>query len=204
MSRIRSSSLIFITGLIFAVSGCRSFTPSVSYYTLSAVEPSSESDFAEGDLSPMVIGIRSVVVPGYLARTQMMRRTSAYRLEISPYHRWANYLDRLVQQLIEENLNTLLPRFQFVNVPWPIGCKPDFSLSLQIGSLIANADQTVSLSAVWSLFRDDKSIAIGPRQTILSVPMADKGFESLAEAHSEVLAELCRQMASAIHNFQEE
>ena len=203
MSRIRSLSLI-IVGLILAVSGCRSLTPSVSYYTLSTIEPSSESDFADDGNSSMAIGIRSVVLPGYLNRTQMMRKTSPYRLEISPYHRWANYLDRMVQQLIEENLQTLLPYIQIVNVPWPIGFKPDFSLSLQIVSLIANDDQKVSLTAVWSLSRDDKSLVIGPRQRILSAPMADNGFESLARAHSEVLAELCRQMAGAIHNLQEE
>lgn len=203
MSRIQSLSFVIIAGLMLAFSGCRSLTPAVSYYTLSAIEPSSGSNVADDDRPSMVIGIRSVVLPGYLARTQMMRKTSEYRLEISPYHRWANYLDRLVQQVIEENLNTLFPHIQIVNVPWSIGLKPDFSLSIQISSLIASADRKVSLTAVWTLFRDDKSIAIGPRQIILSAPMADKGFESLAKAHSEVIAELCRQMASVINNFLE-
>lgn len=203
MKTRRSWGWIVVAVSILALSGCRSLTPAVAYYTLGAMPPPTETGVGHDNRPLVSIAIQPVALPGYINRTQMVRQSSAYQLQISSYHRWADYPDRLVQQRIGENLQLLLPHARIVNIPWPTGFKPDLVLSVQITTLIGGDDQKVVLGAVWTLSGSDGAAVMGPIQTALSEPMADRGFSSLAAAHGAVITALCRQMADAIGPFQE-
>lgn len=196
---IRLSLWIFVIScaLMVVFGGCRSFTPPVTYYMLSSISgPTGEANVHAKVAD--TIGIRPVELPGYIDRTQMVTRTGTHRLAISATHRWADYPDRLVQQIIGDNLQALMPSARVVDAPWPMGLKPDVTLSFQFMELIGTADKKMQLSAVWTIIRADSPSAVQSRRTTFEVPMRGSGFDDLAAAHSQVLEALCREVAKAL------
>ncbi len=189
--------------LIVIFSGCRSITPPVTYYTLSVIGPDQEATGGADAQPAMTIGIRPVELPGYINRTQMVRRIGPNQLKIESFHRWADYPDRLVQQLLGENLQTLLPHARVVNAPWAVRFNPDVIVSFQFLELIGTIDKKVLLSAVWTITPNAGSSAPPSQRTTLSESINGNGFEGLAAAHSRALTALCRQVAESIHAFQD-
>lgn len=185
-------------GLIIATifSGCRSMTPSVTYYTIDPMVDATAQTTAETDPAA-IIGIRPVELPGTINRTQMVIRSAPHQLAISSLHRWADYPDQLVQQTIGENLQTLMPDSRVVSAPWPMGLKPDITVSFKFNELIGTADNGVLLGVVWTITVADPKTPLSYRVN-LTEPMKSKGYDELAAAHSRVLAVLCRRVADAL------
>jgi uncharacterized lipoprotein YmbA len=183
--------------LVTAVAGCRSVTPPVTYYTLSPVS-SPAIQGPPGERPDMIIGIRSVDLPGYVNRTQIVTRKGPNQLEISSLHRWADYPDRMVQQMLGENLQVLMPDARVANAPWPIGLKPDVTVTFKFLELIGTPDDQVRLSAEWTIDTDDVASAARLYRMNTSEPMTGSGFDELVAAHSRALAALCKKVADSL------
>lgn len=185
--------------LTFALPGCRSLTPGVTHYTLSPIRAETVERVVAGD--PMVaIGLLAVELPRYVNRLQMVIRTGPHQLEIPSWHRWADYPDRLVQAILVENLQVLLPHTRIAPMPWPIGLNPDLSLSFQFVEWVATADGEVRLSAVWTLFGADRHSMVRSDRVTLTEPLAGPGFDELAAGHSRALEALCREVAQSLND----
>lgn len=198
MTRLSLWGLILSGVLIAAFSGCRSMAPTVTWYTLRPLAGVGvDADAGAG--KSLTIGIRPVTLPGYLRRTQMVTRDGPYRLAVSSLHRWANYPDRLVQQLIGENLQALMPRTRIVNPPWPVGLQPDLSLAFDFLELIGTDEKKMLLSVEWRV--GDTQSVDRVRRTTLVEPIAGSGYDELAAAHSRVLEALCREVAQTLDTF---
>lgn len=181
--------------VLTVVVGCRSITPPVTYYTLSPLV--GEAPPLDGGSAPFHrIGIRSVQLPGIVNRIQMVRQRGAHRVEIASLHRWADYPDRLVQRLLDQNLSLLLPSAQVVTAPWPAGFQADATVDVQIIELIGTTSDTVRLTADWTVQRTGAAAAAHRRSFTESLSGA--GYDDLAAAHSRVLGALSRAMADTL------
>ena len=179
--------------LVVGIAGCRSVTPSVDYYVFRPLDPGAPAAvIAPG---ARTVGVHPVELPESINRIQMVRRSGPNSLEIAAFHRWADYPDRLVQQVLEDNLQVLAPHVRVVPHPWPAGLKPDVTVTFQFRELIATADREMRLTAVWSVVAADDPAAGTFRRTTLSELVPGSGFDDLAAAHNSVLAALCRQVA---------
>lgn len=194
---IRAAALGLLMMTVF--SGCLSTTSSVTYYTLSPVaQPVGET--LDADRPNLIIGIRPVDLPGIIDRIQMVTRSGPHQLAISSVHRWADYPNQLIQQAIGENLQTLMPDSRVVSAPWPMGLKPDVTVSVKFYELMGTADQKVLLSALWTITAADPS-SMDSHQLNLTEPLMEKGYDALAAAHSRVLAKFCQKMADSLKAF---
>lgn len=189
---------ILCSALVLVFSGCRSITPAVSYYTLHAITDESAISEAGSKSPAKIIGIRSVSLPGVINRTQMVRQTGSYEIKMESFHRWADYPDRMISQLIGKNLQTLVPETRVVNAPWEVGLKADIVLSFQFLELMGSTDKKMALSVVWTLSNGEDASQILSRRTNLAQPINGNGLDDLAEAHSRILADLSREVATAI------
>jgi uncharacterized lipoprotein YmbA len=197
---IRLSIYAAALGLIFvtAISGCRSIALPVIYYTLSPITEGA-TDTQSNNKPAGIIGIRSVDLPGYIDRTQIVTRQGPNQLKVSSLHRWADYPDRMVQQVLVENLQMLMPDTRVVGAPWPVGLRPDLSVSFRFLELVGTADKTVLLSAVWIVAASDPSaVAQPPHRMVLEEPFNGNGYDGLAAAHSRALAALTRKVAESL------
>ena len=201
MNRLSLWTLAFICSLmiIFIISGCRSLTPSVSYYILNPLSESSMFPVdAEGNRSKTV-GVDPIELPGYLNRVQMVKRTGPNQLEVSSQHRWADFPDRMIQRVLGDNLQMLMADARVYSAPWPAGLKPDITVDVTFLELIGTTDKKMLLSAVWTITGNGESSP--SHRTTLSETIAGSGFDDLAAAHSRVLDALCRQIADTLSGF---
>jgi len=183
--------------LLALISGCRSITPAVTYYTINPIVGG--ASIMDSDLvNATRVGIGPIELPGIVSRVQMVRQVDANRMEISAFNRWADYPDRLVQGVLEQNLILLLPGAQVMSSPWPVGFKPDVILSIQFIQFIGTTDKRVRLDVDWTVsFNDQRSSTETYRRTFIE-PMSGAGFDDLAAAHSRVLATFCREVAPTL------
>ena len=188
--------------LVAGIFGCRSVTPSVNYYILRPVSPEASPPALMDAPTTKTVAVYPVELPDSVNRIQMVRRSGSNRLEISAFNRWADYPDRLVQQVVEENLQMLAPHARVVHHPWPAGLKPDVTVQLQFRELVGTTDREMLLTAVWSIISTDTPPEAQVRRTTLSAPIPGSGFDDLAAAHSSVLTTLCRELASALNDRQ--
>ncbi len=199
MNRLSLWSLAFSCSLIIVFSGCRSITPSVSYYILNPLTDTSMSPAdADGNRSK-TIGVNPIELPGYLNRVQMVQRTGPNQLEVSSRHRWADFPDRMIQRVLGENLQMLMADARVYSAPWPAGLKPDITVDVIFLELIGTTDKKMLLSAVWTITGSgDPSPS---HRTTLSETITGAGFDDLAAAHSRVLEVLCRKVADTLSGF---
>jgi len=194
--------MLVLALLVAGFLGCRSMTPAVDYYILRPVSPEvSPSVTVDAPIS-RTVAVHPVELPDSVNRLQMVRRSGSNRLEISPFHRWADYPDRLIQQVVEENLQMLAPHVRVVHHPWPAGLKPDATVHFQFRQLVGTTDGEMLLTAVWSVIATDNSAKGQVRRTTLSEPVPGSGFDDLAAAHSSVLTALCREVAAILNDGQ--
>ena len=185
--------------LVAGIVGCRSATPSVNYFILRSVEAEVPSTAERETPTIRTVAVQPVELPAPINRTQMVRRSGPNQLEISAFNRWADYPDRLVQQVVENNLEALTPRTRVVHHPWPPGLQPDVTVFIQFRELIGTTDKKMLLTAEWTVIPSNNPTAGQSRRTTLAEPIPGSGFDELAAAHSRVLAALCREVAQALN-----
>lgn len=197
MTRFTLWTITLSWTLLMLLSGCRSITPAVTYYTINPI--AGESSIMDLDRKHVTrVGIRPITLPGVISRVQMVRQVGPSRMEISAFNRWVDYPDRLVQGVLEENLTFLLPDAQVVGAPWPVGFQPDMILSIQFIRLIGTVDKKVRLDVDWTVSTNDQApLAEAYRRTFIE-PMSGAGFDDLAAAHSRVLEAFCREVAGTL------
>lgn len=185
--------------LLSVVFGCRSVTPSVNHYVLNSMAVGERPSGTVDEPRSRIVAVGPIQLPGYVNRLQMVMRNGSNELEISEFHRWADYPDRLVQQVLEDNLQVLLPRARVVGYPLPAGLKPDFTVTVRFGELIGTADKKTRLRATWTVRSEGQPATERSGQTRISEPISATGFKTLAAAHSRALEKLCREIALAIN-----
>ena len=186
--------------MISLLSGCRALTPPVTYYTLSSIPVAAVESDADGKVT-VTIGIQPLELPGTINRTQMVKRANAHQLAISSLNRWADFPDRLVQQVLGENLQVLMSEARVVNPPWPAGLKPDITVAFQFFELIGTTDNKMLLNAQWTIANSDQPPVVQVHRKDYEEPIPGSDFEGLAAAHSRGLEALCRQVAKSLRTF---
>lgn len=200
MTRFSLWTVVLSYMLIAAFSGCRSITPAVNYYTLSSISSETTAEAYDVGKAGVTIGIRSVELPGTINRTQMIRRTDNHRIEVSSFHRWADYPDRLVQQVLTKNLSLLLSDARVLSAPWPLDLKPDVTVFFQFLELIGTTDKKMLLTAEWTISGNQDPPVVQSHRRTFSEPIPGSGFDDLAAAHSQVLEWLCREVAATLES----
>jgi hypothetical protein len=200
MIRLVQWTLIFPLVLAAGLHGCRSATPPVQYYVLSPVERMEGQPTIAGRVD-LTIGIMPVELPGIVNRQQMVLGTGSNRIQVAELHRWADYPDRLVQQMLGDNLQLLLPRARVVNAPWPVGVKPDVTVAVQILELIGVENEHVRVSAQWTVTDNNDPSGQYSGRTDLIEKIDGSGYDALAAAHSRGIGDLCREVAAVLDNL---
>ena len=201
MTRLSLWTVIFSCMLIGAFPGCRSITPAVNYYTLSSISGEAAAGGLDAGKAAVTIGIRSVELPGTINRVQMIRRMDNNRIEMSSFHRWVDFPDRLVQQVLMQNLSYLLSDARVISAPWPVGLKPDVTVFFQFLEMIGTADKKMLITAEWTISDNRAPSAVQSHRRAFSEPIPGSGFDDLAAAHSQALERLCREVAATLEGL---
>jgi uncharacterized lipoprotein YmbA len=189
-----------VTGLLattlFMTCGCGSTAPS-RFYLLQS-HPSIGNALQAADPGPgAVIGVGPVEMPDYLNRPQMVTRINRQELKLSEFNRWAETLEKNFTRVLAGNLSELLSTDNVLVYPWAGTVKVERQVEVHVIQFDGRPGGDVLLKAHWSLTGDDGKDLLLMKKSQFSAP-AGQGYSEMVEAMNRVLAELSREIATAI------
>ena len=181
--------------LVVLLGGCARSKPT-RFYMLT---PSPGSELAQQEWAStgqLVIGIGPVKFPEYLDRPQIVSRTNGNRLTLAEFDRWAEPLPATTERVLGQELSALLATHRVILHPWDTLMPVELQVRIDVLCFERWPTGDVVLDVRWVLYSNGEPQRV-TRDRLTATP-ADEGYDALAAAHSDVLAQLGRRMAEGI------
>jgi uncharacterized protein len=192
---IRILPIIIMISLIL---GCSTTSPPPKYYTLNSLaSPKSAETFPLRSDTP-VVGIGPVEIPDYLNKPEIVTRTATNELLVSEFNLWGGSLKTDVMRVFIENISSLLGSEPVTIVAWRTHVPGSYRIPIYLLRLDAIPDGTISLRAKWGIVAKDGKTIDTIRESSITKPAKGKEYNDIVNAMSDVLADLSKEIASAI------
>jgi uncharacterized lipoprotein YmbA len=177
---------VLMLALLGGVASCAS--PNPNLYTL---EPPPGPVRRGG---PRVIELRSVGLARYLERSQIVRSSENFRLDVLSNDWWGEPLDAMIGRVLTRALSQRLPGSTVYSENGAISADPDVTLQLNIQRLDQDASGAVRLVAQFAVVRTTSDT----RAVTLEVPTHGPTTPDLVAAMSEAIGQLADRIAAAL------
>jgi hypothetical protein len=101
------------------------------------------------------VWIATVIVPKTLDRTQLVRRASANRLDVSENNHWAAPLDDMARRVLSQDLATRLPEGMVIQPGEPLPSGRLRRIAVDLSTFESDLEGHVVLNAQWTLESGD-------------------------------------------------
>lgn len=176
------------SALILAAFAAACSSPSPTLYTLATVQG------AERRGAPKVIELRTIGLARYLERSQIVRSSEDFRLDILSNEWWGEPLDTMMSRVLSQNLTQRLPGTTIFAENGAVTAVPDAMLGINIQRLDLARSGNVILIAQVSVTRRDATA----RTITIQVTPAGAGTSALVAAMSEAVGQLADQAAGML------
>lgn len=176
---------VLIAGLV--VTGCDSSPPS-RFYTLSSVPPEARLSSLDSSPAPLVLG--KLTMPSILDRPEIATRLTATRVEFSEVRRWAAPLEKLVRQILAEDLSERTVRSTLASnsATGPAAARV---LTVEIDRFDADPAGKVMLDARWAVTSTPQEVlTTSAKHTVLELQPKATDADDVASTMSEAVAVL--------------
>ncbi len=191
--RLGGASLLVCLALT-ATTGCGSSPPS-RFYVLTPLSP---QDVTQEPQRDVVVRIASVKLPRYLAHTEIVTRSTESGLERANFDLWAEPLENGFTRVLRTNLALLIPSTSVVVDILEAAGGSDHFLMVSLDRFDVAADGIARLEGRWRLTGPSYEERIAIQAAWIERPVDGEGYEAIAGALSETVAELARDIARAI------
>lgn len=140
------------------------------------------------------IGLEKIQLAYYLQRPQIVTRQTNNRLFIDEFNRWAEPLQRNVQQTIRTNLLHLLPSATVTNYPWKASDKKDLVIKINIQKFEANYKNQCVLQVNYEISNNTNKIIYAVRNKIFTTQVDPKNYDSIVVGMNQNLNLLSRDI----------
>lgn len=192
-------ALAALLGLcVLGVAACAQTIPS-RFYTLAPVAGAGEAATTPAPKN-LTVGLGPVVLPNYLDRPEIVRRTGDYELAIAEFDRWSESLETMVPRIMTQNLAATLGTNRVLIFPQRRAPEADYQVEIEFFRFDAGSDDEVVLDAQWEIYggRSERSLAL--RKQTFRQPIDGEGYAAVAGAMSTALAALTTEIAADIRN----
>jgi uncharacterized lipoprotein YmbA len=177
--------VVTILGLLPAMTGCSSSTPP-RVFTL-APQPAPPAGSAS-----MKLMVKPVEVPKYLDRSQIVRQSDGYELQIADLERWGESLRDMTMRVLIENLSLRLPASQIVSETSPVDLTADATIEVDVSRFDADPSGQAVLDARWAVKRDGRPTRV--RLERIRVQPTSGSTNDMVAAMSDALGQLSDQI----------
>jgi hypothetical protein len=177
---------IWLTGAVWLLTSCAS--PNPVLYTL---EPPPGPVRRNG---PRVIELRSIGLARYLERSQIVRSSENFRLDVLPNDWWGEPLDAMIGRTLSRALTQRLPGSTVYLENGAISAEPDATVQVNVQRLDQDAAGAIRLVAQFAVVRrsgDTRSVTI-------EVPVHGATTADLVAAMSDAAGQLADRIAAAL------
>src|SRR5215475_3729647 len=158
------------------VSGCAS--PASRFYTLSAA-----ANAPAATTSNLSVVVGPVSVPPVVDRPQIVVTTGPNQVRLEEFNRWASPLQSNISRVVAENLVAMLGTPRIVLFSQTLGADVDYRVGIEVQRFESMPGEASTLDAVWTVSSTKDGKSQTGRTTVREVA-SDKGYDSLASAHS--------------------
>jgi hypothetical protein len=174
----------FIPVLLLA--SCAS--PSTALYTLEVPAGAVRRSGAR------VIELRGIGLARYLERSQIVRSSENYRVDVLPNDWWGEPLDAMIGRVLARALTQRLPGATVFVENGAISAEPDATVQVNVQRLDQDANRAMRLIAQFSVMRR----AATTTAVDIAVPTGGAGTPDLVAAMSAATGQLADRIAAAL------
>src|SRR6202011_6140575 len=127
------------SGLAVALAACSSPTPVL--YTIAPVSGAVQSG------GPKVVALQQISLARYLERSQIVRSSENYRLDVMSNDWWGEPLGSMLARVLVEELSQRLPRSTVYAENGAVSLSPDATIELNVSRLDQNGAGSLVLQA---------------------------------------------------------
>ena len=136
-------ALLVASGSLAALAACSS--PSPALYTIAPVSGAVQSG------GPKVIALQQISLARYLERSQIVRSSENYRLDVMSNDWWGEPLSAMVSRVLIEELSQRLPQSTVIGESGAVTASPDATIELNFQRLDEDASGNLILQAQASI-----------------------------------------------------
>ena len=199
-SRINPFTRALVLTLLVQLAAC-GMGPSEPgrFYVLST--PSSLDADSAAKNKNLSIGVGPVTLPPHLDRTQIVTQASQHQLALNEFDQWAEPLKDGFSRVLAQNLAVLMETDNVLQFPWRRPFSVQYQVSVEVIRFDTDATGRSVLSARWNIVTGDGQELLLSHSSTIRSQAEGTGFEPIVAAMSMNLAELSREIATAISTF---
>jgi uncharacterized protein len=143
---------------------------------------------------PRVIELRSIGLARYLERSQIVRSSENFRLDVIPNDWWGEPLDAMIGRNLVRALTQRLPGSTVYLENGAISAEPDATVQVNVQRLDQDAGGAIRLVAQFAVVRRTSDT----RGVTIEVPARGATTADLVAAMSEAIGQLADRVAAAL------
>ena len=189
MSGARYHCRLAVLGLLTVIAACSS--PSPVLYTIAPVQGPVQPG------GPKVIVLQQISTAHYLERSQIVRSSENYRLDVMSNDWWGEPLSGMLSRVLTEELGQRLPQSTVIGETGAVSASPDAIVELNVQRLDEDASGNVVLQAQASVsFKGRPGPVLRSFRFVMTPPAAD--IQGEVTAISTALGQLADGLASML------
>lgn len=185
--------------LILGAAACTTSDPSRFYVLAPDESPAPAGVSAAPSLRAIAVG--PVEVPKYADRSEIVSFASATRLDLAEFDRWGEPLADNIARVVAENLARMLPSDRVVVYSGRRTLPFRYQVSIDVYRFDIEPSGKTTLSASWGVQSTDGRAAVASRRFARSEDAGSSAIEAKVAAMSRAVAELSREIASALRGL---
>lgn len=193
---LRTGAVALLAVLLSGCSGLFDQEP-LQFYTLTPAPAPMAPKLASGG---PIFAVAPVRVPQYLSQRSIVTRNAPTELELAESDVWAGPLSDTIGSVLSENISTMIPSDRVVELPVSAAVPVDYEVRVEIVGFERQPDGTVDLIARWTVFGDRGTQLIAMERSSYRTGEVADDFASITLAMSALLAELSRDIATALRS----
>lgn len=154
------------------------------------------------EAADLTLGLGPVVLPGYLDRTPIVRRTRDNEIAVSANDRWAEPLGAAFASTLRQNLVVLLGTPRVLLYPWLPRPHPALAVEVDVQRFEPAGNGDVLLAAEWNVRRVADGTVLVARLSRITEHAEASGSDEVAAALSRALGAFSREVAAAVRDEQ--
>jgi uncharacterized lipoprotein YmbA len=185
----KSMVAISLTLLLSGCIGSRSAAPDYHLLTARAASQPTATTSAS-------IGVGPIHIAQFLNRAQIVTHGGGSTLQLNDSQRWGEPLEQGIQRVLLQNIAAQTGA-ETRNFPWRQNMTPDYAVRIDVIDLDKLSDGSALLDVSW-VFEDLKNARVIKTQQEQLRTTTSSGTSTVAEAYSDLLAQLAQQIAAQL------
>jgi uncharacterized lipoprotein YmbA len=146
--------------------------------------------------APARIELRAIALARYLDRSEIVRSSEDFRLDVLGHDWWGEPLDAMLGRVLVQDLSQRLPESTVFSERGAVTATPDASIELNVQRLDIGRSGAMLLLAQIGVIRSGRTVIA--RDLRFSVPVAGPGAAALVAAMSRAVADLADAIAGLL------